>query len=238
VGTDRAGTTDAQELGWRTRSIERSLRSARARALTRSDRFLASAMQLLIETGRTDFTVQEIVERSKMSLRSFYQHFASKDDLLLALFEEMIADWTARLRAEVYRHDDPLQQLRAYVIGTFRSVPEDRAPSRAMTIYHMRLAETHPAQFAQALAPQVDLLHEIVRSGAAAGVFRTDIDPVQLTLITTHMLVSTLHLSVLGAEWGSTAVTEETLWGFCAAGLGVTETAVARRPRARRSGRS
>ncbi len=85
-------TEPAGDPRWRERAVERSLRKARARAVTRSDRFIAAANALLQETGRTDFTVQEIVERSKMSLRSFYQHFASKDDLLLALFEELIRD--------------------------------------------------------------------------------------------------------------------------------------------------
>jgi AcrR family transcriptional regulator len=228
--TDTDATQDPGDAAWRKRAVERSLRTARARAVTRSDRFIAAATELLVETGRTDFTVQEIVERSQMSLRSFYQHFPSKDELLLALFEELIASWAQRLRGEVYRFDDPIEQLHAYLIGMFRSVPDDRAPSRALTIYHMRLAETHPSEFAHAVAPQVDLLHEIVRAGAATGVFRSDIDAAQLTMITTHMVVSTLHLSVLGAEWAGTAVTEDALWAFCAGGLGVADPSVVRRP--------
>ena len=36
------------------------------------------------------FTVQNVVERSGLSLRSFYNHFAGKHELLLALFEESI----------------------------------------------------------------------------------------------------------------------------------------------------
>src|SRR5579864_9000573 len=115
AGPDTAGT----DAGWRERAVERSLRNARARAVTRSDRFIAAAKQLLRETGRTDFTVQEVVERSRMSLRSFYQHFASKDDLLLALFEEVIREWIARLRESVLSEDDPLEQLRAYVLGMY-----------------------------------------------------------------------------------------------------------------------
>ena len=47
---------------WRERALERSLRGARAKAISRSDRFIEVAMELLSETGRTDFTVQELVE--------------------------------------------------------------------------------------------------------------------------------------------------------------------------------
>ena len=37
--------------------------------LPRGDRFIKTAVAILGETGRTDFTVQEVVARSKTSLR-------------------------------------------------------------------------------------------------------------------------------------------------------------------------
>jgi AcrR family transcriptional regulator len=233
TGSEPAGGDP--EARWRARAVERSLRNARARAMTRSDRFIAAANQLLIETGRTDFTVQEIVERSKMSLRSFYQHFASKDDLLLALFEELIREWVARLRVQVLRSDDPVEQLRTYINGMVASVPEDTAPSRALTIYHLRLAETHPSEFAHALSPQVDLLLEILETGAAAGRFRRDIDPGTLAVILSQTLVSTLHTSVLGAQWAGQPIGADALVAFCFGAVGASAAAApvraAKRPR-------
>src|SRR5271170_6718764 len=69
--------------------------------VTRGDRFIKTAVEILGETGRTDFTVQEVVARSKTSLRAFYQHFSSKDELLLALFERTIAQSVEIWRAEI-----------------------------------------------------------------------------------------------------------------------------------------
>lgn len=71
--------------------------------VTRADRFIKTAVEILGETGRTDFTVQEVVARSKTSLRAFYQHFASKDELLLALFERTILP----ARPSMGVHDEP-----------------------------------------------------------------------------------------------------------------------------------
>ena len=51
--------------------------------------FLDAARELMND-GATEFTVQEVVERSGQSLRTFYQYFAGKYELLLALFEESI----------------------------------------------------------------------------------------------------------------------------------------------------
>src|SRR5271157_6103885 len=68
--------------------------------VTRGDRFIKTAVAILGETGRTDFTVQEVVARSKTSLRAFYQHFSSKDELLLALFDRTIAQSVQTWRTE------------------------------------------------------------------------------------------------------------------------------------------
>ena len=75
-------------------------RRAGTDAESRANRFMRSALGILGETGRTDFTVLEVVERSKTSLRAFYQHFATKDELLLALVERIMTDASERWRAE------------------------------------------------------------------------------------------------------------------------------------------
>ena len=61
------------------KSSGRSTETAGAEIEPRERRFMRSALAILGETGRTDFTVLEVVELSKTSLRSFYQHFSTKD---------------------------------------------------------------------------------------------------------------------------------------------------------------
>jgi AcrR family transcriptional regulator len=212
-------TTDGDPR-WRQRVADRSLRSARARAVTRSDRFIDAATELLSETGRIDFTVQEIVERSQMSLRAFYQHFGSKDELLLALFEEVIRSFITRLRADVERYDDPVARMEAVVTGLFSNVEGSASPStRALTLYHLRLAESHPNEFAHALAPQVELVLEIIEAGVAGGQFRQDIEPRQLAMIVMQCLVSALQMNVLGIHMTGVEVAAADLCGFCLSGL-------------------
>jgi len=77
-----------QEPAWRQRAIDRSTQPARLRAAKRVQRFLNAAREIIAEKKSTEFTVQEVVDRSKQSLRSFYQYFDGKHELLLALFEE------------------------------------------------------------------------------------------------------------------------------------------------------
>src|SRR3974377_2330139 len=84
-------------VSWREMAVARSLDSPRTRAENRVQRFMAAAMELITTNEGKDFTVQEVVERSGQSLRSFYQHFDGKHELLLALFEESVVSTAAYL---------------------------------------------------------------------------------------------------------------------------------------------
>jgi len=90
---DRTPANDDNPVGgaaWRDRAVERSTRAARQRAATRVQQFLDAARDIIVERSSIDFTVQEVVDRSKQSLRSFYQFFDGKHELLLALFEDAL----------------------------------------------------------------------------------------------------------------------------------------------------
>src|ERR1700741_642571 len=121
---ERRGLKTASDLddetipAWQRQSMQRSLQSARARAHARSDRFVKAAMQLLQEKGNTDFTVQDVVDRSRMSIRTFYKYFASKEDLLVAVYETVVARKAVPLlRKRIEKFKDPMLRLRAYAVG-------------------------------------------------------------------------------------------------------------------------
>jgi tetracycline repressor-like protein len=88
--SDPLVTLPSEEPAWKQRAVERSTRAAKLRAEQRVQRFLDAAQAIITEKGGTDFTVQEVVDRSRQSLRSFYQHFDGKHELLLALFEDAL----------------------------------------------------------------------------------------------------------------------------------------------------
>ncbi|MGH1553579.1 TetR/AcrR family transcriptional regulator [Streptomyces sp. L7] len=104
-----------EQPAWRQRAVERSTRAAKLRAEQRVQRFLDAAQELIAEKRTTDFTVQEVVDRSKQSLRSFYQHFDGKHELLLALFEDALSKSAAEIRETAGSQSDPLQALRLAV---------------------------------------------------------------------------------------------------------------------------
>src|SRR5436305_14461592 len=97
-------------------AVARVLDPARARAESRVQRFLDAALELMNTASGKEFTVQEVVERSGQSLRSFYQYFAGKYELLLALFEESVRSTAEQLRDTLADEDDALERLHRFTV--------------------------------------------------------------------------------------------------------------------------
>jgi AcrR family transcriptional regulator len=149
-------------------AVARSLGSARLRAESRVERFLEAATELLREGAGREFTVQEVVERSGLSLRSFYQHFAGKHELLLALFEDSIRTTAAHLVGHAADIDDPVERLHALVVEYHRlcrvqpSRSSKKLPGRSMSEFAQQLLTSHPTEAAQCFAPLVEVFESAV----------------------------------------------------------------------------
>ena len=139
---------------------------------------MKSALAILGETGRTDFTVLEVVERSKTSLRSFYQHFSTKDELLLALIDKIMSESTQRVARGHRRPADAIAALRLLIdriCAPAESTTQDSI-NRGLTYYNDHLAETLPREYARVLSPLHELIKDIINRGIAEGAFRADLD--------------------------------------------------------------
>ncbi|BBZ04827.1 TetR family transcriptional regulator [Mycolicibacterium chitae] len=193
---------------------------ARAKSQARAQSFMRSALAILGETGRTDFTVLEVVERSKTSLRAFYQHFATKDELLLALVEKIMADATERWAAETadLPSDEALRLLVDRVSAPAESTTQEGI-NRGLTYYNDHLLETRPKEFAKVLAPLNRLVIDILRRGIADGVFRSDLDVATDATILMHTALGALRLRDLGAELNGVPIDGRHVYEFSLRGL-------------------
>ncbi|WP_029111603.1 TetR/AcrR family transcriptional regulator [Mycobacterium sp. URHD0025] len=207
---------DIPATTWQQRTIERRLSTARARALARSSRFLATALELVEESGRADFTIQALIDRSNLSLRAFYQHFAGKEELLLALYENVTSQFTESIRQEVAAADGPMDQLEAFCRGFLsRAESSEKVGGRVMTIYNLSLEIERPADFAKIWEPHHRLLTKIVTSCSRAGLVRKDLTPAQLTTLLNSTLTALAQIGVFQVGVKAVALSEDQLWAWC-----------------------
>jgi uncharacterized protein (TIGR00369 family) len=193
--------------------------------VTRAERFIKTAVAILGETGRTDFTVQEVVARSKTSLRAFYQHFSSKDELLLALFDRTIAQSVRSWRAEIAGLDSTaaLKLLIDRVSEQPESTTQDSL-NRALGLYNQYLAETRPREYARVLSPMHQLIRDIIGQGITEGVFNPGLDVGPAAAIVMQTIVGAQRLHWLGTELNGTPIDTGQLYDFCSRALGIRDT--------------
>ena len=92
---------------------------------------IVTALTDLLDEGRIEPTAAQIAERAGVAIRSIAQHFASREELLLAVARHH----TERLaHAPVERHGSFEERVEAFVIARARSLEASAAMRRAAAV--------------------------------------------------------------------------------------------------------
>jgi len=225
VKADDVDVRDDNEPIWRQRAVSKSLSAARSRAEQRVQGLMNAAFELIDEKGSAEFTIQEVVDRSKQSLRGFYQYFDGKDELLFALLEESIRETLDDLRATVDAESKPLDRLRAFTIrlhewcepiGTRRKRgAHNRVP---LSEFSLQLAVKDPDRLVAVMAPMSQMLVDLLKDAVAAGALDVD-EPVRAALLIQQTVMYGWLMNRL-VKSSRGRVTAEDAWQFCLHGLG------------------
>ena len=214
-------SSPSEEPAWKQRAVERSTQAAKLRAEQRVERFLDAAQLIIAEKGSTDFTVQEVVDRSQQSLRSFYLHFDGKHELLLALFEDALSQGAQQIRTATADRTDPLEKLEIAVRLLFEtSQLRGTAPRRALfTDFATQLLTTHPDEVRLAHVPLVGVLTELLTEAAALGRLHNGVKPRRLAALIMQTVMFNAQSLSSTDDGGGHPLTADEVWSFCAHGF-------------------
>jgi AcrR family transcriptional regulator len=218
---------------WEERSTNRVLESRREQILGRSRQIVEAGYELLEMEGLEGLTIRAVLKKTGLSRRAFYERFADKDELLLAVFEQ-----TIRLAARHYRDlfealPAPMERLElivtSIVLGrsTLDGVDIDRSNRRgaAMSREHLRLAESRPDDLQAALSPLISLIAQQLSDGMQAGVVRHS-DPQRLAALVYNLVSTTVHSELLAEKTARRDRARRIqlaadIWEFCRRALAV-----------------
>lgn len=193
----------------------------------RTSAIVTAAYRLLDEGGLDELTIRAVLKNTGLARRAFYERFAGKDDLVLAVFEQAM-----RYAAEMYGElvapmAEPLDRLKAIIVAIGRGAgapdePAARQGSRmaaALSREHIRLAESRPAELQAALEPLFALIGQQIADGMAQGQIGPG-DPARMTLFIYNLVATTLHTEFITAEGTAEAAERreqlaDDLWEFC-----------------------
>jgi len=213
-------TSPTDDPIWKQRAVERSVKTAKLRAAQRVQRFMGAAQSIILEKGTTDFTVQEVVDRSGQSLRSFYLQFDGKHELLLALFEDALNRAADQIRAAADPESDPLNRLKISIELLFELCrPDPAARQPLFTDFAPRLVVTHPDEVKIAQAPLLSLLTELMENASAAGELRPSANPARMAAMAMQTVMFIAQSSGTTDSAAADSITTDELWDFLANGF-------------------
>jgi AcrR family transcriptional regulator len=89
-----------------------------------ADRIIRAAVELFAEQGFDATSVQQVVERAEVTKGALYHYFASKDDLLFAIYQSLIGVQNTDLEHIVAQRMAPAETVRAILVGVVVSTAE------------------------------------------------------------------------------------------------------------------
>ncbi|MFE5310291.1 TetR/AcrR family transcriptional regulator [Isoptericola sp. NPDC056573] len=157
-----------------------------------ADRVTAAALDLFATQGYATTSVQQIVEAAGVTKGAMYHYFQSKDDLLFAVYDRMLALQKAHLD-EIVAAGGPVEDVvRAVCVDVVETsidfLPEGTVFFRSM---HM-LTEPRLKEVTQRRREYHDEFAGLLRRGQDEGVFRTD---VPRPLLVAHFFSDVHYLS-------------------------------------------
>jgi TetR/AcrR family transcriptional regulator len=142
---------------------------------------LAAALREFAEHGFSGGRVDRIAEQAGINKGMIYHHYRSKEGLFLAVLEH--AYERARSAEQELHLDElpPLEAMARLVEYTFESFAKDRSFIKLLNDENLHAAAhlKQSQRIAEMHSPLLANMRKILASGAAGGMFRRDLDPMQ-----------------------------------------------------------
>jgi AcrR family transcriptional regulator len=195
---------------------------------------IAAARRLIDQKGEA-FTTQELIKEAGVALQTFYRQFEGKDQLLLAVITEVIAEGCAAFAEQARKLDDPVARLELFVklsVGAF-AVPSSSLGPGFVAAEHLRLHQLFPNEIAAATQPFLDLVRPDLEEATEEGLLASA-DPETDAWLITHLVMTVFHHYAFLPDDPKAATIADDVWRFCLRAVGGNPDAPRRGPRRRR----
>lgn len=170
-------------------------RRQKRNAIASRKKILVAGLKEFCAKGFDGARINQIARRARCNIRMIYHYFGSKERLYLAALERVYRQLRSREEELDLLHLDPLSAMSALVEFTFDHMLEHqefiRMSSNENTLHGRYLKKSKFVP--QASAPLVETIKDLLRRGQKEGVFRKNVDPIQLYI--SILSLSYVHVS-------------------------------------------
>lgn len=158
-------------------------------------RILEAASKEFAEFGYSGGRMDRVARSARSNVQMIYRYFGGKDDLYLAVLEDTYSRIRALERSLDLAAYGPIEGMRKLVEFTFDYLLEN--PDFVKTIRNENVVGGEFARRSTLVPsstyPLLEAITELLKQGRASGVFKVEIDPMQLYITTVGLCMT--HLS-------------------------------------------
>src|SRR6266852_1607072 len=145
---------------------------------------IAAAIRVFARSGYYNSRVSDIAREAGIASGTIYLYFKTKDEILVTLFREKMAEWVALVRRELAAERNPLAKIRKIVALHFKVLEENPDLAEVVQVELRQGQKFFRGASAHEVSAYFDLIGSVLQDGIAAGQIRPDL-PVK---IATQML--------------------------------------------------
>jgi len=158
------------------------------------EQILAIGQELLVEDGLRAITTNAVAQRARVSKKTLYQHFPSKDELLEGILVSFLENQLGRWDAILERDEPAIERI----LASLRFVAEFLPMIQTRLVNQVEAVAPHLWLTIDAIRmKRLQRLMSLMTEAQDEGFLRPDVDPDHWTLMLTGMIRSVVTPQVL-----------------------------------------
>lgn len=134
-----------------------------------------AAIRVFARAGYYNSRVSDIAREAGIASGTIYLYFKTKDEILVTLFREKMAEWVAHVRKEIAGVTDPVAKIRRLVALHFAVLEANPALAEVVQVELRQGHKFFRGASAHEVSAYFDLIGSVLDEGVAAGLVRNDL---------------------------------------------------------------
>jgi TetR/AcrR family fatty acid metabolism transcriptional regulator len=167
----------------------------RMRESDKPQQIIDAAIRVFARNGYYNSRVSDVAREAGIASGTIYLYFKTKDDILVTLFRQKMAEWVALVRKEVEGERDPIAKVRKIIGLHFKVIEENPDLAEVVQVELRQGQKFFRGASAREVSAYFDVIQAVLEEGIAAGRVRRDL-PVK---VATRMLFGAMDQ--LATSW-------------------------------------
>src|SRR5215471_19265437 len=134
-----------------------------------------AAIRVFARNGYYNSRVSDIAREAGIASGTIYLYFKTKDEILVTLFREKMAEWVETVRGEIAAEPDPVAKLRRLVALHFSVLESSPDLAEVVQVERRQGHKFFRGASAHEVSAYFALIQSILEEGMAAGQIRGDV---------------------------------------------------------------